>query len=238
MATLASISETGGSFAALFRVENCRAVKDSSTTESPTDADLVLAARGGDRGAFGELYERYARMVHGILLAKLPAGEVDDLVQDVFLRAMPRLAHLRDVSRFGPWIAAIARNHAKDFYRKTLVRGAVTTSLSNDEEDRAPSNALPDSQAASVLALIQSLSTAYRETLILRLIEGLTGPEIAARTGLTHGSVRVNLFRGMKLLREKLARAQNRYDLFATQDRCVAESGRESRDLLEDGKKP
>ena len=49
-----------------------------------------------------------------------------------------------------------------------------------------------------------SLSETYRETLILRLVEGMTGPEIAARTGMTHGSVRVNLHRGMEQLRAKL----------------------------------
>ena len=43
-----------------------------------------------------------------------------------------------------------------------------------------------------------------RDALILRLVEGMTGPEIAARTGLTHGSVRVNLHRGMQQLREIL----------------------------------
>jgi RNA polymerase sigma-70 factor (ECF subfamily) len=54
------------------------------------------------------------------------------------------------------------------------------------------------------LGEIQRLPEAYRETLILRLVEGMTGPEIAERTGLTHDSVRVNLHRGMKLLRERL----------------------------------
>lgn len=48
---------------------------------------------------------------------------------------------------------------------------------------------------------------AYRETLLLRLVEGLTGPEIAERTGLTAGSVRVNLHRGMALLRAALTEA-------------------------------
>ena len=49
-----------------------------------------------------------------------------------------------------------------------------------------------------------SLHLSYRETLVLRLVEGMTGPEIATRTGLTPDSVRVNLHRGFKLLREKL----------------------------------
>jgi len=53
-----------------------------------------------------------------------------------------------------------------------------------------------------VLGLIRGLPEAYRDTLILRLVEGMTGPEIAKVTGLTPDSVRVNLCRGMKLLRE------------------------------------
>ena len=57
-----------------------------------------------------------------------------------------------------------------------------------------------------VLALIRSLPESYRETLVLRLVEGLTGPEIAERTGMTHGSVRVNLSRGMAQLRPLLAK--------------------------------
>jgi RNA polymerase sigma-70 factor, ECF subfamily len=57
--------------------------------------------------------------------------------------------------------------------------------------------------------VIRSLPETYRETLILRLVEGMTGPEIAARTGLTHGSVRVNLHRGMQQLRAKLGGSAN-----------------------------
>ena len=59
-------------------------------------------------------------------------------------------------------------------------------------------------RADEILDVIRNLPEAYRETLVLRLVEGMTGPEIALRTGLTAASVRVNLHRGMKLLREKL----------------------------------
>ena len=61
--------------------------------------------------------------------------------------------------------------------------------------------------AAAVLACIAKLPEAYRETLVLRLVEGLPGPAIAARTGMTHGSVRVNLTRGMGMLRPLLTEA-------------------------------
>jgi len=54
------------------------------------------------------------------------------------------------------------------------------------------------------MAVLRTLPETYRESLTLRLVEGMTGPEIAARLGLTHGSVRVNLHRGMRMLRERL----------------------------------
>jgi RNA polymerase sigma-70 factor, ECF subfamily len=157
---------------------------------------LVRAARDGDRSAFGRLYERYGRVVHGILLARLPPPEVDDVVQEVFLTALQRLPDLRDPGAFGPWLAAIARNRAADQHR----RRREHTALSDDvlaHDSVAP-------EALAVLELVRALPDAYRETLTLRLVEGMTGPEIAARTGLTPASVRVNLHRGMKLLRERL----------------------------------
>jgi RNA polymerase sigma-70 factor, ECF subfamily len=175
--------------------------------EPAGDSSLVLAARAGDRAAFGSLYARYARMVHGILLARVPASDVDDLVQDVFLRALPHLSDLRDVARFGPWIAAITRNRANDYYRQTRAVAAVTESLPEDEAELPASNTAPDAEAAAILAFVRSLPETYRETLILRLVEGMSGPEIAVRTGLTPGSVRVNLHRGMQQLREKLNQA-------------------------------
>jgi RNA polymerase sigma-70 factor (ECF subfamily) len=59
-------------------------------------------------------------------------------------------------------------------------------------------------EARQVLLAIQSLPEAYRETLLMRLCEGMSGPEIAEVTGLEPASVHVNLHRGMRLLRERL----------------------------------
>jgi RNA polymerase sigma-70 factor (ECF subfamily) len=160
------------------------------------DAQLVEAARAGDPAAFGELYERYQRMVHGVLLAHVPFAEVADLVQDVFLTALRHLDSLREPTAFAGWLLAIARNRVNDFHRRP--RAA-------EEFQDKPGTSDPDEQEArAALSAIQSLPEAYRETLSLRLVEGMTGPEIAARTGMTPASVRVNLHRGMKQLREKL----------------------------------
>jgi RNA polymerase sigma-70 factor (ECF subfamily) len=166
-------------------------------SDSSADPDLVRAAQGGDREAFGELYRRYGRMVHGVVLARVPRAHAEDLVQDVFVTALDRLRHLRDPAAFGGWLAAIARHRAVDHLRATRDTVEATDALEAPGSDRA--------EALAVLALLRALPEAYRETLTLRLIEGMTGPEIAARTGLTEGSVRVNLHRGLRLLRERLA---------------------------------
>ena len=176
-----------------------------ASTEEPSstrkiEVVLIEAVLAGDRDSFGRLYDMYAPMIHGILLARVPRSEVDDLVQDIFLHAYKKLHTLRDWAAFGPWIAMIARNRAMDFYRRTRETVEVTEDL------RAPDNST--SRAKEILQLIRDLPEAYRETLVLRLVEGMTGPEIAERTGLTPASVRVNLHRGMKQLREKLGHTE------------------------------
>src|SRR5258705_11740258 len=88
--------------------------------ESREDDPLVSAARGGDRAGFGRLYDRHARMVHGILLARVPPREVDDLVQEVFLLALRQLHSLRDIFRFGAWLGTLTRDRAKCFLRKSI----------------------------------------------------------------------------------------------------------------------
>jgi len=166
--------------------------------EESLEASLVRAARAGDREAFGRLYSLYAPMVHGIILARVPWAEADDLVQDVFLMAFRKVKMLRDHNAFGGWIAMIARNRANDFHR----RSKKTEELPADIAEPAHTEA--DTDATRILGIVQDLPDAYRETLVLRLVEGMTGPEIAKRTGLTPASVRVNLHRGMKLLRERI----------------------------------
>lgn len=175
-----------------FPVSESRSVTVPQATTVPPreDSSLVAAARNGDRNAFGELYSKYARVVHGILLARVPREDVDDLVHEVFLHAMRKLNTLRDASAFAGWLAAIARNRATDYHRRS--RELV------ELEDRAAEEERPQAEAVAILSVIRTLPDAYSETLVLRLVEELTGPEIAARTGLTPGSVRVNLHRACK----------------------------------------
>ena len=162
------------------------------------DSSLVSRALDGDEPAFRALYERHAPMVHAVLLSRAPRGEADDLMQEVFLAAWRALHQLRQGGHVGAWLAAIAR-HAAHRGRAQAGRHATETLSAEPADPRAA----PDSRL-DVLAVLLRLPEAYRETLAMRLVEGLTGPQIAEATGMTHGSVRVNLSRGMKLLKDAL----------------------------------
>jgi RNA polymerase sigma-70 factor (ECF subfamily) len=135
-------------------------------------------------------------MVHGILLARVSYDDVQDLMQEVFLSAHRHLDTVRDPKALGGWLAQIARNRAIEHYRSYRHNNELPNEVRAKDEKRF--------EAAEVLTAIRSLPDTYRETLVLRLVEGMTGKEIAARTGLKPESVRVNLHRGMEMLRTSL----------------------------------
>ena len=98
--------------------------------------------------------------------------------------------------RSDPWIAMIARNRAVDFHRRSKETVEINDELRGSDTH--------DSKAAEILELIRSLPEAYRETLVLRLVEGMTGPGDRGAHRAHRRVSRVNLHRGMKLLREQL----------------------------------
>lgn len=138
--------------------------------------ELVLAARGGDRKAFAELYRRHARMVHGVLLARLPKPELRDAMQEVFVVALAKLADLREPESVSPWLASIARNLARDWHKRARELSSEPVAL---DDRRGQARDLDD--ALQLLAAIHELAL-----------------------GMTPGSVRVKLHRAMTTLREQL----------------------------------
>ena len=182
-----------------------RRVPDSLPSPAPSIVEtvtLVSAARDGDRAAFGALYERYARMVHGVLLASAQQDDVQDLVQDVFFRALRQLHTLREPAAFGAWIATIARNESRMHHRAAK----ATEELSHQHPDPGGDpDSVPDRPGTDdVLRALRAVPERYREPLTLRLVEQMGGEEIAEKLGLTHGTVRVYLHHGLRLLREQL----------------------------------
>jgi RNA polymerase sigma-70 factor, ECF subfamily len=172
----------------------------AASAEREEELRWIRAAQSGDRAAFTRLYERFAPVVHGVLLARVRRGDADDLVQDVFVAVWRRISELRDAAAFPAWVLTIARNAAATRARAGRATVAISERLPAPAEQRGDAAA----ECERVLGVIRDLPEAYRETLTLRLVEGLGGEQIAACTGMTHGSVRVNLHRGMALLRERL----------------------------------
>jgi len=144
--------------------------------------------------------------VHAILLARVPHDAAGDLAQEVFLHAWTTIRSLREPAAFPGWIGAITRNRALDFLRRRPAEAELVN-------DRA-AGASPQLQyeAAEALDAIRGLPEAYREPLLLRLVEGCSGREIAALCGLTEESVRVNLHRGFRLLRERLGAREVKHE--------------------------
>ena len=164
------------------------------------EARLVERVCEGDEEAFNEIYKIFAPLVHGVVLARVPRDEAADIVQEVFLAAYKNLHTLRDKNAVGAWLAMIARNRATEFYRQAKPTEELPEELKGKDDSKT--------EAREILTAIRALPETYKETLILRLVEGLSGQEIAERCGLTPESVRVNLHRGMKLLRRKLGIAE------------------------------
>jgi RNA polymerase sigma-70 factor, ECF subfamily len=153
---------------------------------------LVEAARRGDRGSFTALHRRYVRLVRGLIMARRGTHDLEDRVQDVFAIALERLAQLRSAEAFGSWIAQIARREAKR-RREPLLEGVLVDEIAVNDSPRA--------EAERLLAQIRSLPACYAEPLILRLVFGMSGAEIADELRLSPGYVRINLNRGMARLR-------------------------------------
>ena len=189
-------SEMTGNILFFSRRQSKTAIPADLSEKVKAESLLVERVCDGDREAFDELYQMFAPLVHGIVLARVPRVEVDDVVQEVFLAAYKNLRTLRDRNAVGAWLVMIARNCATEFYRKTKQTEELSEDYSRSDNS--------ETEAREILAAIRALPEAYKETLTLRLVEGLTGAEIAEQSGLTPDSVRVNLHRGMKLLRHKL----------------------------------
>lgn len=184
-------------------------VGEPASDGGPSWRALVPMAQLGDRAARAALYEEFAPTVHAIALAHVGRQSADDVTQDVFCTVFASLSRLRDPGAFAGFLCTSARNAARDLLRRdkralASISDEVRASV-RDASVASPSDAAAASETTErVFAAVRELPDSYRETLLLRLVSGLSGAEIAERTGMTHGSVRVNLTRGMAMLRERL----------------------------------
>jgi RNA polymerase sigma-70 factor (ECF subfamily) len=173
---------------------------------------LIRKARDGDRSAFEELVRRTSRLVFARLYLETgDAHRAEDLLQETLLSAYRSLGQLTDVQRFRSWLLRIAQNLAVDAarhdQRKKRAGPHADAAALNQVAAKGPR---PDEQAEreelrrQVLAILRSLPEEYRVPLTLRYLAGADYETIQTQLGLSNGSLRGILHRGLKLLRAKL----------------------------------
>src|SRR6266545_2780952 len=165
--------------------------------DSRSDAELVAAAMGGDRGAFAAIYDRYADRLHDFCWSLLrDRDEAADATQDAFLVAAERLGQLRDPERLRPWLYAVARSQA---LRRARARQRVAPE--EDMIDRPDTAAGPElaAERADLRELVWNaaagLSERDRAVLDLHLRHGLEGAELGEAIGVSASHTYVLLSR-------------------------------------------
>lgn len=181
----------------------------------PDDADertLVLAAQAGDGEAFAALVRSRQSLVAAVVASRVKErSDVEDLVQEVFIRAWKRLDGLQDPERFGGWLARIAVNASLDYRRRKKVRPVVTSLDADDAPQPAGDGPAEDHELVvfeehgRVMEALESLDPRSRRAVLLRFHEGLPVKEVAARLGDSPPAVAMRLTRALRALRERLA---------------------------------
>jgi RNA polymerase sigma-70 factor (ECF subfamily) len=177
-----------------------------------TEVALVQRAQTGDRAAFEELVRRSSRLVFARLYLETGCVHLaEDLLQDTMLRAFRALPRLTDPGGLRPWLLAIAHNALIDDARRESRRkrsppaGDETAVADLPASGPSPPEVIHREESRQqVLAALRSLPEEYRMPLALRYLTGADYDAISEQLGLTNGSLRGFLHRGLKMLRERL----------------------------------
>jgi RNA polymerase sigma-70 factor, ECF subfamily len=175
----------------------------------PSDAALVVAARGGEAWAQEALFRRHARMAIGLAHRLLPHdGEVDDLVQDCFVSALRRLGSLQNPQAFAAWLGSIVVHAVGKRLRrqKLLTRLGLRTPESIDTQSIAAASAPGEVvvELRRVYGLLAHLPAEQRVALVLRRVDRMEIPQIAAHMGLSMSTVK----RRLKAAEDELERSR------------------------------
>jgi RNA polymerase sigma factor (sigma-70 family) len=164
---------------------------------------LVRRAREGCRLAFAVLWRRHSSTVRGWLAHSLPSHLADDVVQDIAVAALAGIGSLRgsDAWRFAAWLRAITRNRARTAQALHRRRRDLICDDEHPETWTTTGEALDPLQRREVRDALRRLPRSYRLPLRLRFERGYSATEIGGRLGMTSGSVRVTLCRGLRHLR-------------------------------------
>jgi len=187
---------------------------------SSADHEFIERLKRREAAAFEDLVAERSGEIYGLLFRLTENGEeARDLTQETFLRAFQNIDRFRGEADIRTWIYRIAINQARNRYRWWRRRrrdATVSLDATNGESNQSLIGTLaepsqnPEQQTLArereiaLRSALQRLTLAYRETVILRDIEGFTYEEIAATLRINVGTVKSRLARGRQELRKKL----------------------------------
>lgn len=175
------------------------------------DADLVRQAQTGDRAAFEELVRRTGRLVYA--RCYLETGDrtaAEDLAQETFLRAFRSIGQVTDPAGFRAWLLTIARSVAIDEGRRAT-RRKRSGDVPAPAESPEPSAELEAAETrARAMKVLESLPDEYRAPLMLRYFTGADYATMSRQLGVSNGTLRGRLNRGMAMLRAQIKRPTRR----------------------------
>lgn len=196
------------------------AVMDPCEVRPRSEIEFIERLKRGEAAAFEQLVAERSGEIYGLLFRLTEnSEEASDLTQETFLRAFQNIGRFRGEADLKTWIYRIAINQARNRWRwwrrrrrdatvsldATQVQSGQTMLASLVAREKNPEQqTLAHERELALRAALQKVGRAYRETLILRDIEGFTYEEIAVTLGINVGTVKSRLARGRMELRRKL----------------------------------
>ena len=178
--------------------------------ETTSDEELVLASLGGDREAFGQIVERYQRLLCSLAYSAVGnLSESEDVAQEAFLTAWQKLPDLKDPAKLRPWLCGIVRFKASRSRRSEArepVRGADDLDTINELTDDEPSvsdSAMREEEQTILWHSLEKIPVKYREPLVLYYREHQSVEHVAVELDMTEDAVKQRLSRGRKMLKEQ-----------------------------------
>ena len=179
---------------------------DAEDADTHTDLDLIARWKGGDQRAATSLVERHAVAVARFAASVGARGDVQDVVQDTFVRAFASIDSFRGESSLRTWLFTIARRLLLDLRRSERRRGEQVEVKDDDAvtEYDALDSMVADESRMRMHEAVRQLSKTQREVFLLRVNEGLSYREIADVAGTTEGAARVHYHNAMRVIKEYL----------------------------------
>jgi RNA polymerase sigma-70 factor (ECF subfamily) len=182
------------------------------STSSQIDYALVQRAIGGDQAAFKTLFDKYKQPLYFHILKLVKDREIiEDLLQEIFLKAFDNISSFNPDYAFSTWLYRITTNHSIDYLRKKKLKtfsihDPIRTkdgemSIELEDEGRSTDDLIVRKQRSQILReALDSLPEKYREIIKMRHVEELSYQEIADILDLPLGTVKAHIFRARELL--------------------------------------